>query len=105
QLPGVAALGKLMSWWNPNRRKAFFTYGGYWKAQPESPGGLSNNPIYGRSSNQEMLNGSDSVELQADDWVFLRPSQSEFVFLQFGDILVYQDDKIIERWPVMAQQV
>ncbi|WP_299979839.1 DSD1 family PLP-dependent enzyme [uncultured Pseudoteredinibacter sp.] len=105
ELPGVAALGKLMAWWNPNRERSFFTYGGYWKAKTESPAGLSTNPVFGRSTNQEMLNGSRSVELAADDWVFLRPTQSEFVFLQFGDIAVMENGELSERWPVFQQQV
>lgn len=102
ELPGVDGLGKLMSFWNPNRQQSFFTYGGYWKAKPESPSGLSVNPLYGRSTNQEMLNGSDNIQLQQDDWVFLRPTQSESVFLQFGDIAVYDQGEIVDRWPVLS---
>ena len=102
QIPGVDGLGSLMSMWNPNWEKTFFVYGGYWKAEPESPKGLTLNPIYGRSSNQEMLNGSSKIHLQKDDWVFLRPTQSEAVFLQFGDILLYDNGAITERWPVLA---
>lgn len=101
-IPGIN-LGPLQSIWNPNRAQAFFTYGGYWKAKPESPRGLVYNGLYGRSTNQEMLNGSRSIELQADDWVFLRPTQSEFVFLQFGDIAVLEEGEISERWPVFPQ--
>lgn len=103
RLPGFDSLAKLMSWWNPNRQQAFFTYGGYWKAKPESPKGLSTNPLFGRSTNQEMLNGSKRVSLQQDDWVFLRPTQSEFVFLQFGDLAVYDQGEIVDSWPVMKQ--
>lgn len=99
-IPGVDGLGDLMAWWNPNLKQSFFTYGGYWKANPVSPPGLRINPVYGRSSNQEMLNGSSSVPLKMDDWVFLRPTQSEFVFLQFGNIAVYDNGNIIEEWPV-----
>jgi len=100
QVPGVPGLGKLMALWNPNRAQSFYSYGGYWKARPESPVGLSNNPLIGHSTNQELYQGSQSINLQADDWMFLRPTQSEFVFLQFGDIAVYEDGKIVERWPV-----
>jgi D-serine deaminase-like pyridoxal phosphate-dependent protein len=103
EVPGID-LGGLMSAWNPNRKRSFFTYGGYWKAQPESPPGLIYNPLLGRSTNQEMLNGSSSVNLKADDWVFLRPTQSEFVFLQFGDIAVIDQGQITERWPVFSQE-
>lgn len=103
KVPGLEPLAGAMAWLNPNRAKAFFIYGGYWKAVPESPPGLSINPIYGHSTNQEMLNGSTSVDLEPDDWVFLRPTQSEHVFLQFGDIAVYDGGEIVERWPVFTQ--
>ncbi len=103
EVPGLEALAGLMAWWNPNRARAFFIYGGYWKAVPESPAGLSIHPIYGHSTNQEMLNGSKRIDLRPDDWVFLRPTQSEHVFLQFGDIAVYDGGEIVERWPVFTQ--
>ncbi len=102
QIPGID-LGGLQSAWDPNRARTFFIYGGYWKAKPESPQGLLNNSLYGRSTNQEMLNGSRSITLGTDDWVFLRPTQSEFVFLQFGDIAVYDKGAIAEYWPVFAE--
>ena len=101
QIPGID-LGKLQALWDPNKAQSFFTYGGYWKATPTSPKGLSNNSLYGRSTNQEMLNGSRSMSLNVDDWIFLRPNQSEFVFLQFGDITVFQDGKIVDFWPVFT---
>ncbi|MBT4520272.1 MAG: DSD1 family PLP-dependent enzyme [Halieaceae bacterium] len=103
QIPGID-LGGLQAMWDPNRAKTFFTYGGYWKAKPESPSGLSTNPLFGRSTNQEMLNGSRNIHLRPDDWVFLRPTQSEFVFLQFGNIAVYEDGAIVERWPVFSEE-
>ena len=103
QIAGVDGIGKLMAMWNPNRAKTFFTYGGFWKATPESPAGLTLNPLFGRSTNQEMYNGSEAINLQADDWVFLRPNQSEFVFLQFGDIAVYDEGEIVDTWPVFNQ--
>ena len=96
-------LGTLQSLWDPNRAQSIFTYGGYWKALPESPRGLKTNSLYGRSTNQELLNGSHTIALRPDDWVFLRPTQSEFVFLQFGDIAVYRDGAIREHWPVFRQ--
>ncbi|MCR9103687.1 MAG: DSD1 family PLP-dependent enzyme [Gammaproteobacteria bacterium] len=102
RIPGID-LGPLQRLWNPNRERAIFTYGGYWKALPESPRGLSTNGLYGRSTNQEMLNGSASITLQPDDWVFLRPTQSEFVFLQFGAIAVYEAGAISAHWPVFSE--
>ena len=104
RIPGVD-VGKLQTMWDPNRAQTFFTYGGYWKAKPESPAGLKYNGLMGRSTNQEMLNGSKSIDLRADDWVFLRPTQSEFVFLQFGDIAVFRDGKITEYWPVLGENL
>jgi len=102
EIPGVPGLGRLMSLWNPNRQQTFFTYGGYWKAKPESPEGLSTNPVFGRSTNQEMYNGSSKISLKPDDWIFQRPTQSEFVFLQFGDIAVYDQGEIGEYWPIFG---
>jgi D-serine deaminase-like pyridoxal phosphate-dependent protein len=102
EIPGID-LGGLQALWDPNRARTFFTYGGYWKAKAESPQGLAINPLYGRSTNQEMLNGSRSISLQPDDWIFFRPTQSEFVFLQFGDIAVYDDGRIAEYWPVFSE--
>lgn len=96
-------LGPLQSWWDPNKAKTFFLYGGYWKAKPVSPAGLKNNLLLGRSTNQEGLTGSKQIDLQPGDWVFLRPTQSEHVFLQFGDIAVLENDAIVDRWPVLGQ--
>lgn len=101
EIPGIN-LGPLQTAWDPNRARTFFIYGGYWKAKPVSPEGLSTNGLFGRSTNQEMLNGSRSINLQPDDWVFLRPTQSEFVFLQFGDIAVLDQGEIVDHWPVFS---
>lgn len=103
RVPGLESVARFNAWLNPNREQAFFIYGGYWKASPESPPGLLNNSLYGRSTNQEMLNGSASIDLRPDDWVFLRPSQSEHVFLQFGDIAVFDGQQISASWPVFTQ--
>jgi D-serine deaminase-like pyridoxal phosphate-dependent protein len=82
-----------------NTERAYFIHGGHWLAKPESPPGLQYNDLFGRSSNQELLTGSASVNLKPDDFVFLRPTQSEAVFLQFGDLLVYDGQEIVDRWP------
>ncbi len=102
-IPGVDGLGQAMAVWNPNRAQTFFTYGGYWKAKPESPKGISLNPLYGRSTNQEMYNGSKSISLKQDDWIFMRPTQSEFVFLQFGDLALFDGESISETWPIFSE--
>jgi D-serine deaminase-like pyridoxal phosphate-dependent protein len=92
----------LMQWWDPNRRRLYFIYGGYWKARYVSPSGVPD-PLY-HSTNQEPLSTSTSVDLQVDDWVFLRPTQSEAVMLQFGDLRVVEGGRISERWPVFRPE-
>jgi D-serine deaminase-like pyridoxal phosphate-dependent protein len=99
QIPGLEALSGVMRFFDANSERAYFIHGGHWLAEPESPPGLEFNSIFGRSSNQEILTGSRSVVLKPDDYVFLRPNQSEALFLQFGDLLVYEDGKIVDRWP------
>ncbi len=49
-----------------------------------------------------MLNGSAAVPSSAvDDHVFLRPTQSEAVMLQFGDLVVVRGGRIVDSWPVL----
>lgn len=99
ELPGHEWLTGPLTFMDPNAARAFFIYGGHWLATPVSPPGLQFSGLYGRSSNQEMLTGSNAVELQPDDYVFLRPNQSEAVFLQFGDIALFDGEKITGAWP------
>jgi D-serine deaminase-like pyridoxal phosphate-dependent protein len=100
-LPGLEGLSGALSWWDPNQARTFFLYGGYWMAKYESPKGLRSNSLFGHSSNQEMANGSTAVAIGVDDHVFLRPKQSESVFLQFGDLVVVRGGKIVDAWPVL----
>jgi D-serine deaminase-like pyridoxal phosphate-dependent protein len=95
---GADWVGEAQSLWDPNRARTIFVYGGYWQAKPVSPEGLVTNPLFGRSSNQEMLNASDAVDVNVDDYVFYRPTQSEFVMLQFGEILAVRKGQIEHRW-------
>ena len=81
---------------DPNSRRGFFLYGGYGDAKPVSPRGLRFSPHYG---GRGMLAGSAKVELAQDDFVFMRPTESEGVFLQFGDIAVYDGREIGAWWP------
>lgn len=101
QIPGIEFASGLLNWYDPNAAQSFFIYGGYWKAQFASPPGVQDNGLYGNSTNQAMVNGSSSVQLQENDFVFLRPTQSEFVFLQFGDIAVYDKGQIVDAWPIL----
>ncbi|MFP4004117.1 MAG: alanine racemase [Alphaproteobacteria bacterium] len=100
RIPGLEPAYGAMRAWDPNARKTVFIYGGNWLADPVDPPGLRHNDIFGRSSNQEMLNGGDRLDIEPGDFVFLRPHQSEAVFLQFGDIAVYDEGEIKEFWPV-----
>lgn len=103
QIPGSKMVGDVLSWWDPNQRQTFFIYGGYWKAKPENPPGLQISSIYGRSTNQEMLNASNAVNIGVGDHVFLRPTQSEHVMLQFGDLLTLRGGALHGSWPVFPQ--
>jgi D-serine deaminase-like pyridoxal phosphate-dependent protein len=104
-LPALDGLSRLARWWDPNQRRGFFIYGGFWKAKPESPQGLQNSGLYGRSSNQELLTGSAEIDLAPDDHVFLRTTQSEGVMLEFGDLIVTRGGKIVDHWPVLSASV
>ena len=103
RIPFLGPLSGLLYKVKPAWRTTLFIYGGYWKAVPLSPAGLVFNTLYGRSSNQEMLNGPEAVALEVDDYVFLRPAQSEAVMLQFGDLFVVRGDQYVGRWPVFTQ--
>lgn len=100
RLPAMDGLGPLLRAWNPNQAQIYFAYSGNWLAEPESPPGLQPNFAY-ISSNQQGYNASDSVDIGVDDFIFLRPTQSEAVLLQFGDLLAVRGDKIEARWPVL----
>lgn len=101
-IPALDDKSRILAWWDVNQRATFFIYGGNWMADLESPPGLKSNSLYGRSSNQEMVNGSETVGLGLEDQVFLRPTQTESVLLQFGDLLAVRGGRIVESWPVYA---
>jgi D-serine deaminase-like pyridoxal phosphate-dependent protein len=100
RMPGLEFADGATRTWNPNHSKTVFIYGGHWLADPVDPPGLSYNSTFGRSSNQEMLNGGPDLEITPDEFVFFRPHQSEAVFLQFGDIAIYEDGAIVDFWQV-----
>lgn len=83
------------------REQIYYIYGGYWKAKMVSPPEIGE-PLY-ESTNQSPVTTSSDVELDVDDYMFLRPTQSEFVMLQFGDLLVFDGQEIRARWPVFHQ--
>lgn len=100
-IPGLGRSSDIFSLLNPNREKTYFIYGGLWMAHYESPPGLIDNSLYGKSSNQAFVNSSTRVPLRVDDWIFLRPTQSEKVLLEFGDIAVIDKGKVAQWWPVL----
>ncbi|MFZ5757177.1 MAG: alanine racemase [Pseudomonadota bacterium] len=108
RLPGSDLIGNTWAMWDRNRRRTFFIYGGKWMAHFVSPPGLADNTLYGSSSNQAIANASPAVELAVDDYVFLRPTQSEAVLLQFGDLVAVRGTgtpegaRIEAWWPVLA---
>ena len=103
RLPSAEFARDLFSMWDKNMQQTFFIYGGNWQADYESPQGLQDNALYGQSTNQQIVNGSDKVKLFVDDHVFLRPAQSEAVFLQFGQLKTLRDGRLKDSWPILQQ--
>ncbi|ANQ51769.1 DSD1 family PLP-dependent enzyme [Flammeovirga sp. MY04] len=100
-IPGLEKLKKFMPFINKKNAQSFFIYGGYWKADYIYPKQLEENKLYGVSTNQTMVNAPKNTNLEVDDFVFLRPHQSEFVFLQFGKLVVIKNQKIVDEWELM----
>lgn len=89
----------------PKSGTTIFIHGGYWMARPVFPSKLKNSALFGRSSNQELLVGPTRTDLAVDDFVFLRPTQSEALFLQFPKIAFFDGRSIADIWeplPVSA---
>ena len=93
----------------PQSGKTVFIHGGYWMADAVHPPKLKTSSVFGRSSNQELWVAPKDTGLAVDDFVFLRPTQSEAVFLQFPKIVLYDSaakrPKISDIWaplPVSA---
>ncbi len=100
ELPFVNGLSKLAGRLLAHRGKTVFVYGGRQMARPVWPPGLRANPIYGLSSNQQMMNLPSSTGVAVDDFVLWRPTQSEAVLLQHGPLLGMRGAEIVERFPV-----
>jgi len=80
----------------------YYIYGGGWRAQVVSPPDGVTSPT--GSTNQSSVQAPGGIDLQVDDYIFLRPTQSESVMLQFGDLLVIDRGNIASRWPVFQQR-
>lgn len=98
QIPGLTLLDKA-----PHLHHALFVYGGNWMANYVYPEGIHTNTLYGRSSNQELVNVPKSSKIQIDDFVFLRPTQSEAVISQFEQIWLYRADNFKSLDTFMSQ--
>jgi len=96
QIPTIERFTPLINAWDPNSRQGFFLYGGYGDAEPVSPAGLEFSALY---EHHALLTGSSRVGLRQDDFVFMRPHESEGTFLQYGDAAVYDGGEIVARWP------
>lgn len=103
-LPTIEFLDEYARAFDPNMELSYFIYGGKWMARFEAPAGLRHNKLFGQSTNQEMVNGSKATALEVGDNIFLRPSQSEFVFLQFGGILTVRGGELSGLWPILKQE-
>ena len=97
QLPGLTLLDRL-----PHRTKALFVYGGYWMADYVYPQGIHPHVLYGRSTNQEMVNVPKRTQIDVDDFVFLRPTQSEAIIPQFAKLWFYKNRQF-EAWETFRE--
>ncbi len=104
RLPGLGLLPNWLDLLFPHLRESYFIYGGYWKADYYYPSDLRLNKIFGPTTNQSMLNASGRYPLNVDDYVFLRPWQSEFVLLQFGALLPYREGQLLDHWSILTGQ-
>ncbi|WP_420552031.1 alanine racemase [Tenacibaculum aiptasiae] len=97
-IPGIEKYKWFLNILNSINKQSYFIYGGYWKADYYYPENIKENNLFGKSTNQTMINAPIKTALNVDDFVFLKPQQSEFVFLQFGEILPIKNGKILNPW-------
>lgn len=91
QIPGLELMNHL-----PHQYKAVFIYGGYWRADYIYPEKSRPHVLYGRSSNQEMLQVPIQCDIHVDDYVFIRPTQSEAIIPQFAQLYAYTEGKFLQ---------
>jgi len=97
---GVNWIAALARGWDPNQAHAFAIHGGHWNADIASPAGIAASGLFGTSSNQQVMAASGATGLRPDDFVFFRPQHSEAVLLQFGDIAMVEQGRVVEMAPV-----
>jgi D-serine deaminase-like pyridoxal phosphate-dependent protein len=104
EIPLSPFISTLLRWSGVLPKKGAFIYGGNWLADPCYPEGTHQVKLHGRSSNQELYGFPADTKIKEDDFIFLRPKQSESVFEQFGFIAVYDDGEITDWWAVFQEQ-
>lgn len=100
-IPAMESMKGVLNQLDKSNRQSYFIYGGFWKADYCYPIGTKPNGLFGNSTNQTMLNAPPNTKLAVDDFVFLRPHQSEFVFLHFGNILPIRNGSIESAWQLL----
>lgn len=100
QLPMASGLSKLLQSIGLMPKRGLFIYGGNWLAKPCYPTPAKRSNILGASSNQEMYEVDKSFPIKREDFMFFRPTQSESIFLQFGNIAVYDQGNISQYYSV-----
>lgn len=101
EVPDAPLLSSLLRICGKLPKEGCYVYGGNWLAKPCYPEGARVSNLLGRSSNQEFYELPQRSSLKPDDYMFLRPTQSEAVLLHFGDLAIYEDGEIKEWWPVL----
>jgi len=104
EIPMSPVLSSLMRLTGVLPKAGAFIYGGNWLADPVYPTGTEQVSLHGRSSNQELYGFPPDTKIEEDDFIFLRPTQSEGVFRQFGHIAVYENGRISDWWSVFQEQ-
>ncbi|ANF82476.1 alanine racemase [Acinetobacter sp. NCu2D-2] len=80
------------------KQQGICVYGGYWRGEYVYPKGVQPHVLFGRSTNQEVLNISNDAAVDVDDYVFLRPAQSESILPQFAELYVNDDSDTFKVW-------
>ncbi len=98
RLAGPTWLSKALFGGRSSRARTYFTYGGDWRAEVISPAQVVPNKFFGVSYNQAMFSGPKHHALGVNDFLFLRPHQSEGTLLQFGPLQVVEDGEVVDEW-------
>ena len=101
RVPFIAPITNALS----GARDTVFVYGGRWMAKPVHPASLRENPLYGLSSNQQMMTVRRSDPVKPGDWTFFRPTQSEAVLAQFGRLRLVEQGRLSAAWSAYAPEL